>query len=195
MRSRGVKKIFVGNPRLTIAQTNISFLFLNSFVYLKPYSTATNIVDYFQHIQIYTDYFLPMGRILTIFNAIAKNEGISISALEKSIGASKGVLSRALKHGTDIQVKWLIALVENYPDYNPDWILTGKEPMLRHRDNDGLHHMKEEGETYRLRGKIAILEERIETLKTANEALKENNDSLKEIKQLLQKRIEVLEGQ
>src|SRR5690606_29473933 len=83
MRSRGVKKIFVGNPRLTIAQTNISFLFLNSFVYLKPYSTVTNIVDYFQHIQIYTDYFLPMGRILTIFNAIAKNEGISISALEK----------------------------------------------------------------------------------------------------------------
>jgi len=135
-----------------------------------------------------------MGKILTVFSAIAENEGISLSALEKSIGASKGVLSRALKHGTDIQVKWLISLVENYPEYNPAWILTGKGPMLKHGEKPDLHHMKEEEETYELRGKIAILEERIEILKAANEALKENNDSLKEIKQLLQKRIDVLEG-
>lgn len=135
-----------------------------------------------------------MGKILTIFNAIAENEGISLSALEKSIGASKGVLSRALKHGTDIQVKWLISLVENYPDYSPTWILTGKEPMLKQGEDHDLHHMKEEEGTYGLRGKIAVLEEQIEILKAANEALKENNDSLKEIKQLLQKQIDILEG-
>ena len=65
--------------------------------------------------------------------------------------------------------------------------------MLRQGENHDLHHMKEEGEAYGLREKIAILEERIEILKAANGALKENNDSLKEIKQLLQNRIDELE--
>lgn len=139
------------------------------------------------------DYFQCMNTILTIFSIIAENEGISLSALEKSIGASKGVLSRALKHGTDIQVKWLIALVENYPQYNPEWILTNKGPMLKHKETNDLHHMKEAGETYQLHEKITALEEQINILKTAIDALKENNDSLKEIKELLQKRIDALE--
>ena len=124
---------------------------------------------------------------------MAETEGISISALEKSIGASKGVLSRALKHGTDIQVKWLNALVENYPNYSPEWILTGKGPMLRNQGTTDLHQLKEEGDTYQLYEQIALLKERIEILKTANEALKANNTSLMEIKQMLKKRIEDLE--
>lgn len=135
-----------------------------------------------------------MGRILTVFSTIAKNESISISALEKSIGASKGVLSRALKNGTDIQVKWLIALVENYPDYNAEWILTGKGSMLRHPNTNGMDELMEVTITYQLREKVSALEEQIRFLKATNEALKENNDSLKEIKGFLLKRIEELEG-
>jgi len=135
-----------------------------------------------------------MNTILTIFSAIAKNESISISALEKSIGASKGVLSRALKNGTDIQVKWLIALVENYPGYNPEWILTGKGQMLKHPDNSSIKELNEEGKKYQLREKVSALEEQINILKATNDALKDNNDSLKEMKGFLLKRIEELEG-
>lgn len=71
-----------------------------------------------------------MGSILSRIQELAINEGITIGALERKIGASKGVLSRAINNGTDIQAKWLTILVENYPNYSPSWILTGKGNMI-----------------------------------------------------------------
>lgn len=72
-----------------------------------------------------------MGNILSRIQDIAHNEGITIGALERCIGASKGVLSRAINNGTDIQSKWISILVENYPQYSPTWLLTGEGSMLR----------------------------------------------------------------
>lgn len=72
-----------------------------------------------------------MKNILEIFKKIADNEGITITALEAKIGASKGVLSRAINNDTDIQSKWLLNLVENYPLYNPEWLLTGNGEMIK----------------------------------------------------------------
>ncbi len=76
-----------------------------------------------------------MSKILTRIQEIAINEGITIGALERSIGASKGVLSRAINNGTDIQSKWLQTLVDNYPQYSTDWLLTGNGPMLKDNVN------------------------------------------------------------
>ena len=61
---------------------------------------------------------------------VCDNELIKITELEKKLGASKGVLSRAIRNNTDIQSKWISSLVENYPNYNPTWLLTGKGDML-----------------------------------------------------------------
>ena len=72
-----------------------------------------------------------MANILLRIQEIASNEGITIAAMERSIGASKGVLSRAISNGTDIQAKWLQYIVENYPRYSPEWLLTGIPPMLK----------------------------------------------------------------
>ena len=55
-----------------------------------------------------------MCKIVPRLKEIASNEGITIGTLERVIGASKGVLSRAINNGTDIQAKWLEAIVENY---------------------------------------------------------------------------------
>lgn len=57
-----------------------------------------------------------MGNILSRIQEIASNEGITIGALERQIGASKGVLSRAINNGTDIQSKWIQTIVENNTD-------------------------------------------------------------------------------
>lgn len=62
---------------------------------------------------------------------MASNEGITIGAMERTIGASKGVLSRAINNGTDIQAKWLSIIVENYPRYSTGWLLTGAGSMLK----------------------------------------------------------------
>ena len=71
-----------------------------------------------------------MGKILLRIQEIASAEGITIGALERQIGASKGVLSRAINNGTDIQSKWIQTIVENYPQYSPRWLLTGRGDML-----------------------------------------------------------------
>ena len=72
-----------------------------------------------------------MNKILPRIESIANNEGITIGALERKIGASKGVLSRAIANGTDIQSKWIQAIVENYPHYSAEWLLSGKGEMIR----------------------------------------------------------------
>lgn len=71
-----------------------------------------------------------MCKIIPRIKQIALNEDITIGALERVIGASKGVLSRAIANGTDIQSKWLQAIVENYPQYSAQWLLTGDGEML-----------------------------------------------------------------
>ena len=72
-----------------------------------------------------------MGNILSRIQEIASNEGITIGAMERTIGASKGVLSRAINNGTDIQAKWLSIIIENYPRYSTGWLLTGAGSMLK----------------------------------------------------------------
>lgn len=72
-----------------------------------------------------------MSDILERINQVADNENVTITELERVIGASKGVLSRAIKKSTDIQSKWLLSLVENYPSYSSEWLLTGRGNMLK----------------------------------------------------------------
>ena len=72
-----------------------------------------------------------MAKILDRIKEIAEKEGITIGALERNIGASKGVLSRAIDKGTDIQAKWIVQIVENYPQFSADWLLTGVGSMLK----------------------------------------------------------------
>lgn len=71
-----------------------------------------------------------MGNILSRVKQIADYEGLTVTSLEAKIGASKGVLSRAIKNNTDIQSKWLSKVVENYPHFNSNWLLKGEGDML-----------------------------------------------------------------
>ncbi|WP_175494777.1 hypothetical protein [Salegentibacter flavus] len=132
-----------------------------------------------------------MRNILQVFTDIAQKEGISITNLEKTIGASKGVLSRAINKGTDIQAKWLLALVDNYPQYSAEWILTGNGPMLQ---KDSANSINKETDPEVLREKLVNLQSQLDALEKANNALEDANDSLKETKFILQKRIAELEG-
>lgn len=72
-----------------------------------------------------------MKSILHRISDFIDYQGITITNLEREIGASKGVLSRALANGTDIQSKWVQRIVENYHSINPTWLLTGEGEMLR----------------------------------------------------------------
>lgn len=75
--------------------------------------------------------FNKMAKILQRIKNLTENEGITIGKLERVIGASKGVLSRAINNDTDIQAKWLEIIADNYPHYSAEWLLTGKGSMLK----------------------------------------------------------------
>lgn len=89
----------------------------------------------FNPTNIIRDYFQLMGNILSRIQEIASNEGITIGALERQIGASKGVLSRAINNGTDIQSKWIQTIVENYPQYSARWLMIGVGNMLENNSD------------------------------------------------------------
>ncbi len=76
-----------------------------------------------------------MCKILSRIKLLAEHEGISIPAIEREIGASRGVLSKAIKNGTDVQSKWLALICEKYPHFSPQWLLLGDGDMIIDNDN------------------------------------------------------------
>lgn len=60
-----------------------------------------------------------------------KSEGISVRSFEQKISASNGLIRRAIANKTDIQGKWLSLIVDNYPQLNSEWLLTGRGSMLK----------------------------------------------------------------
>ena len=105
-----------------------------------------------------------MGNILSRISEISKKEGISIGAMERKIGASKGVLARAILNGTDIQSKWIQLIVENYPQYSATWLLSGKGEMMN--DTNSLSKS-----TSTTRQSKPIVEVKDETDSTVNQLL------------------------
>jgi phage repressor protein C with HTH and peptisase S24 domain len=61
-------------------------------------------------------------------------EGISTSSFEQKIGASDGMIRRAINKNTDIQSKWLTSISDNYHDLNIEWLVSGRGEMLK-KDN------------------------------------------------------------
>ncbi len=72
-----------------------------------------------------------MAKFVEKVAIIASKEGLSINAMEKIIGASKGVIGRAITQNSDIQAKWVLLIAEKFPKYSAEWLLRDEEPMLR----------------------------------------------------------------
>lgn len=116
-----------------------------------------------------------MKGILSRIQQIADHENLKITALERKIGASKGVLSRAINNGTDIQSKWIQIIAENYPHYNIEWLITGKGEMIK-----STFHGKEVSDKTidRLIEEIKQLITENTILKIENKTLMDQNDQL-----------------
>ena len=62
-------------------------------------------------------------------------EGITIRSFEQSVGMSNGSFASQLRNNKTIGVDKLENILQVYSKLNPDWLLTGNEPMLRaHED-------------------------------------------------------------
>lgn len=56
---------------------------------------------------------------------------ISVRSFEQQIGASNGLIRKAISNKSDIQSKWISRIVENYPQFNIEWLITGNGDMLK----------------------------------------------------------------
>lgn len=65
---------------------------------------------------------------------IIENEGLSVRKFEEIISCSNGVIAKSLKNKTDISVKVLISIKENFPQYSAEWLLTGEGDMFVSKD-------------------------------------------------------------
>lgn len=70
-----------------------------------------------------------MAQILSQIALFAAEKGITIAELERKLGASKGVLSRATANGTDVQSKWMARMVAEFSDLSAEWLLRGTGGM------------------------------------------------------------------
>lgn len=126
-----------------------------------------------------------MNKILKNIKQLAVNESITINKLEQVIGASKGVLSRAIANNTDIQSKWITKIVENYPQYNCEWLIKSEGEMIRPINENLLtkENIPEIAINYKdlaesrketiqsMKKEIQYLEEKVEDLKKQREIL------------------------
>ncbi|MBP3762910.1 MAG: hypothetical protein J6I49_03400 [Bacteroidales bacterium] len=62
---------------------------------------------------------------------IIEFEQISVSAFEKKISASDGVIRRAIRNKTDIYSRFLIEISDKYPEISAEWLLREEGEMLR----------------------------------------------------------------
>ncbi|SEO62431.1 hypothetical protein SAMN05444671_4402 [Flavobacterium sp. CF108] len=117
-----------------------------------------------------------MNTILENIRHLAINEGVTISRLEKIIGASKGVLSRAMNNDSDIQAKWVLKIVENYPNYSCEWLLKNEGPMIKERNDENFQP-------------IFTNDEDEKSYKILAESRKETIESLQKVISLLEKQV------
>lgn len=74
--------------------------------------------------------------ILKQLSQIAKRENISIRKFEEKISATQGVVSKAIAKNGDIKGHLIERIVEVFPQYSPEWLLTGTGEMLKERKNN-----------------------------------------------------------
>lgn len=66
-----------------------------------------------------------MSNIIERIALIIESKGLSVRAFELSIGASNGMIGRAISKKTDISAMWLSKIIETYPDVSSKYLLTG----------------------------------------------------------------------
>jgi plasmid maintenance system antidote protein VapI len=117
-----------------------------------------------------------MNILLDNIRILAKNENLTIAKLEREIGASKSVLSRAIAKKTDIQAKWVLEIAKNYPKYSCEWLIMGEGSMLKETiDHSNIS--------------LSALESG-ENFKVLAESRKETIESLQKVIYYLEKQIE-----
>ena len=136
-----------------------------------------------------------------VFLYLEKN-GIPPTRMEKSAGLSNGYLGTQRKRNADLGESAIIKIIDNCPDLNPIWLLTGQDSMIKSEqtvgDNnsgvvingnntgspiDNRHFYSDSPDV--LRAQIELLDERI---KEKDAQIKEKDAQIKQLLDILAKK-------
>lgn len=127
-----------------------------------------------------------MKAIERIFQYIEKKK-LNKSEFERNSKISNGYLSKQLRRKADIGESILNNILENCPDINPEWLLTGKGNMLKdnkdisiNTDNTLIDRIAQQAEQIgSLKNQIETLNETITALRSEQERYKKENSELR----------------
>lgn len=119
-----------------------------------------------------------MEKITDRIKNITEYERISIRQLEIAIGCSNGVLSKAIKRGTDINSIWVSKIIEIYEAYDPGWLLTGKGEMIKTQGSVS-HEKTEHPENIEI---AQVLEAKNEIIASLRQQIKIQADYIESLK-------------
>lgn len=113
--------------------------------------------------------------------------GISVRAFEQKIGASNGLIRKAITNKSDIQSKWISIIVDRFPQINTEWLLIGKGPMLK-SDSENTVNISEEKLISNLikEGKVIYCFEHDRQIKYKDAVIAELNQEIGKLKTLLE---------
>ena len=93
------------------------------------------------------------------------SKGIKPISFEKENGLSNGYLGKQLKRNADLGEGVFIKILENCPEINPEWLLTGKGEMLKTATREGSPPKDRQKEIDRLLELLDQKDHEIERLK------------------------------
>lgn len=71
-----------------------------------------------------------MSVFLERIKVFAKQKDLSLRQVSLDAGLSGAYLSNSLKQGSTPSVEIIAKIIDNYPELNPSWLLTGKGSMI-----------------------------------------------------------------
>lgn len=100
------------------------------------------------------------------------DSGLNINQVTVRCELTPGALNKALRVGRGLHSDTIIALLSNFPDLSPDWLLLGKGPMRRTVDMEQSTQAADPAQRYI----------------TVDQFRKEQSAMLKRVERLLEKR-------
>lgn len=72
-----------------------------------------------------------MSKIISRIKQFADTQEFSTRELERTIGVSEGMLSKAFRCNTEIRTDSIESFVENFPQLSAEWLLRGEGEMIK----------------------------------------------------------------
>lgn len=130
-----------------------------------------------------------MSKILTRINQFAESQGLSIRKIERTIGATNGVISGAINNGREIGSDKLENFLQAFPNVSAEWLLRGEGEMLTQSEDSVMKNPTLDFVIRHMASQIDELKAQVKYLEAKNDELRDERDDLAERNHELEKEL------